>query len=148
TLARDLSRGDAVRILSAAQERAKPVRAQRLGYAGNDSLAAWAYYRYPCEWKPNGMRIPIIIEVWADPVDDDDEFFHVYINRTRIAVRTAAWVRKDGNSRTLHLQGCSMRTSVKIGRRSFWVAVNVETPYVQLTNDGKTPDLGGLSNLV
>jgi hypothetical protein len=147
--ARDLNRADAARILSAAQDRAKPVRAQRLGYTGNENLAALAYYRYPCEWKPNGMRIPIVVEVWADPVDEDgDEFFHVFINRTRIATHTAAWIDKDGHSRMLILHGCSMVADVKIGRKPFSVVVNVETPYVHLTNDGKTPDLSGLSRFV
>jgi hypothetical protein len=148
-LARDLERADAARILSAAQGRAKPVRAQRLGHVGNGNLAAMAYHRILGEWNPGGMRIPLVVEVWADPVDKEgDESFDVFINRTRVATDNIAWVQKDGNSRTLILHGCSMLAAIKVGRQSFRVMVNVETPHVQLTSDGKTPDLGPLRDLI
>jgi hypothetical protein len=149
TLARELSREDAARILAAAQCRTKPVRAAKLGHAGEHALRGWAYRKELGEWNPSGMTIPVVVEAWADVVDnDDDAAFHVFINRTRVATQTAAWVEKDGNSRTLVLHGCALEAEVKMGRKAVRVAINVETPYVRLTSDGKTPELGCLHNLI
>jgi hypothetical protein len=94
------------------------------------------------------MTVPIVVEAWAVAIDHDyDVAFHIFINRTRVASQTTAWVRKDGNARTLVLEGCSMTARVKMGRKPVRVAINVETPYVRLTSDGKTPELGYLDEL-
>jgi hypothetical protein len=90
-----------------------------------------------------------VVEAWAVPVEgDDDVGFRVNVNRTPVAAETYAWVNKGGNSRTLVLSGCSARVGVKIGRRPVCVAVNIDTPYVPLTTDGKTPDLGVVRRLI
>jgi hypothetical protein len=149
TLARELSREDAGRILAAARRRTRPVPAGKLGHAGEDGLEGWAYHKATGEWTPGGMTIPVVVEAWAMAVDDDaDVAFHVFINRTPVATQTAAWVDKDGNSRTLALHGCSLRALVKMGRKPIRVAVNVESPYLRLTSDGKTPELGCLRGLI
>jgi hypothetical protein len=150
TLARDLSRPEAQHVLEAAKGRAKPVNPTRLGCAGPDAVDAVGYAKTVGEWTTaTGIELPVVVEAWADRVEtDEDVDYTVSVNRTMIASDTRAWIYKDGASKTLVLDGCSARMGVKIGRVPLRVVVNVETPFMPITTDGKTPDLGRLRGII
>jgi hypothetical protein len=150
-LARELTRPEAGEVLRAAKDRARTVNPTRLGCVGRDPFDAFGYAKAVGEWTAPTKMItaPVVVEAWADPVEgDDDVYYRVYVNRTPVASDVRAWVSKDGNAKTLVLYGCAARVHVKIGRRPLGVALNVDTPFMPITTDGKTPDLGGLTELI
>jgi hypothetical protein len=150
-LARELTRAEAADVLRAARRRAKPVKPTRLGYVGRGHFEAAGYAKATDEWRvtPGGITLPVVVEAWADPVGgDDDVYYQVYVNRTPIASDVQAWVSKKGKARTLVLNGCDSRLHVKIGRRAVGLMVNIDTPFMPITTDGKTPDLSRLGALI
>jgi hypothetical protein len=149
-LARELSRADAGAVLAAAKARAKPVSPKRLGCLGRETFDAAGYAKEVGEWTTaSGVKAPVVVEAWSDPADaDDDVYYEVSVNRTPVAAPVRAWVTKDGNSKTLTLYGCNARVGVKLGRAPVGVVVNVDSPFVPITTDGKTPDFGALGGLI
>jgi hypothetical protein len=149
-LARDLSRPEARQVLAAAKGRAKPVNTTRLGYVGREAVESVAYAKTTGKWTiTTGVQLPIVIEAWVNPVEtEDDVNYMVCVNRTPIASETWTWIKKEGASRTLILGGCDAQMRVKIGRVPLKVVVNVDTPFMPITTDGKTPDLSGLSDVI
>lgn len=149
-LARDLTRAEAGRLLAEAKRRARRVRPRRLGCLGREALPFLGYAKGEAEWTTaSGVRAPVVVEVWADPTEsDDDAYYDVRVNRTPVAAVTHAWIEKEGHSRALVLHGCSAHMEVKVGRRPVGVTVNIDTPFMPITTDGKTPDLGRLRDMI
>ena len=47
------------------------------------------------------------------------------------------WHEKDA----LYITGCGLQSELKVGRRPIRACLNIETPYMPITSDGKAPDL-------
>jgi hypothetical protein len=144
-LARDLSRDDAATLLQVAKDNARMVNPARLGYVGRTEMMPSGYSKIvgnaTLTSGQGTVKVPICLEVWADIIDDDETLpgFSVYVNRTPVASETFAW----HDERNLqYMQGCGFEDHFKVGKRPALIVVNLETPYVPLTTDGKTPDLG------
>jgi hypothetical protein len=149
-LARDLTRAEAAAVLRAARARAKPVNSKRLGCVGRDAFDSGGYARQAGERKVRaGVTVPYVVEAWAKAVGDDrGVYYDVYVNRTPVVCDDRAWVEWKDGDRTLVLYGCNAFSRIKIGRRPVGVSVNVDTPFMPITTDGKTPDLFPLGDVI
>lgn len=144
-LASSLTRDEAERLLSGLRAASKEVRPQRLGYVGN-TLAQLprAYKRLTGTFsrRPGRGRIPAEIpyalEAWAELTDDDESpEMLVSINRSPVVADVEARHEKTG----LIVHGCGLGHRIEVGRRPVRVWLNLTTPYMPITSDGKEPDL-------
>lgn len=147
--ARDLSRGEAESLLANAKGVARVVNPERLGCVGRIGFMPPGYHKATGDaWFTSGrakVNVPVCLEAWAEILDGDDApGFDVYVNRTPVACETGAWHERH----TQFFDGCGFSSGVKVGLRPARVVINLETPYVPMTNDGKTPDLGQIAGAV
>jgi len=141
-----LGRDDAEALLDAARTLAKPVKASRLGGVGDDVLPG-GYARIEGSFTVKAARgaldadLPVVVEAWAC-VDDqagDRPALTVSVNKTPITATVDAWLQKT----QLALSGAGLRHLVAtVGRAKLaQLTINVMTPYMPITSDGKAPDL-------
>ncbi|HMB02480.1 MAG TPA: hypothetical protein VKP69_01925, partial [Isosphaeraceae bacterium] len=76
-----------------------------------------------------------LLEAWAEP--GDGAKILASVNRTSVTGAIEAYHEKD----TLILSGCGLHHQFKVGRKPPLLVLNVETPYMPITSDGKAPDL-------
>jgi hypothetical protein len=148
--ASSLSREEADVLLSAARRHAARVSPKRLGGVGRKvpDLALCSHAKVHGEYRLRTARgthdaiPPCVVEAWATP--EDRPSFLAHVNRTPVTCQIPAW--KDKND--LRVRGCGLKLQVPCGRKSFQVLLNVQTPFMPITTDGKEPDLGHVAELV
>ena len=145
-----LTRDEAEALLSAARQIARPFRAKRLGKVGDfvgDGPPTY-YYASTDKWhvKLNPSRgaleakIPLVIEAWVTPDRRRGAFFHV--NKSPITVDMQTWEEKQ--KQVVYGGGFAYEYSIgRLGQVEIWV--NIQTPYMPITTDGKAPDLRALA---
>jgi hypothetical protein len=136
-LCKDITRRQAKALLDEAQTNAKPVRPRRLGAVGPEVFPEHAY---ACVRGVNidEAEIPFVVEAWAEP-DDDDMALAVCVNRT--PVTGAIEVTRD--KREIDAFGCGLSHTIAEAPKDkhFAIWLNLTTPYMPITSDGKEPDL-------
>ena len=143
-LACELTRDEADQLLTEAREIAKPVKPERLGSLGPDieclprsyAKLAGTYERQAARGGHNA-EIPFVLEAYAEFADDAN--CEVFVNRTPITGNIEAF---HNNKESLYLSGCGLDDAFTIGRKPIRVCLNIQTPYMPITSDGKAPDLG------
>ena len=140
-LCKDVERDQAMTLLKAARDAVKPVTQKRLGGVGPQAFPWMAYTIAYGEAQfgasePRAL-IPFAVEAWAKT--DDANSLSVSINRTPVAAR-ARLVRDKTN---VDAFGCGLAHVVATAPKgqSFNVRINVTSPYVPITSDGKEPNL-------
>jgi hypothetical protein len=148
-LARDLSRAEADRVLRSALGHATAVSARKLGEVGRSHFDGSGY----AAWRDTlslgspqstiQAQLPFVIEAWASPSQGKDSAA-LFVNRTPT---TGSFQAYRGNKRDLGFTGCGIEEywEVATGRRPFDFVVNVITPYMPITTDGKEPDITRLA---
>jgi hypothetical protein len=140
-LARDLDRVEAARLLEDARKEARVVRPSRLGCVGPIEGLPSGYAKIqgavalPTGRDGTETYVPVVMEAWAEL--SDEPALQVFVNRTPVAAEVEADHYKD----RLFLTGCGLEHQCKIGRVPPSIVLNIETPYMPITSDGKTPDL-------
>jgi hypothetical protein len=147
-----INRAQAIRLLMAAREQARPVSPDRLGGIGRDGYpdAFYAVERGTVELgtvKPLA-EIPFVIEVWAQKRTSNSEVkFNdaltaiLTINRTPTIDELIAW--RDGD-KDLRFSGSGLDGhygSDAPKKGAYFIVINVTTPYCPIISDGKAPDL-------
>ena len=140
TRAKELELSDAERLLFAMRENAKPFNHDRLGKIGEIDGLQSSYVHATGEYPTDtGLFIPFAVDVWAEGADDPALSFA--LNRTPTPGR--CYTSHHKNEQTFYLPGAYGR-EIKTGRTPLSVTVNITTPYVAFTSDGKAPDLSPL----
>ena len=141
--ASSLTREEAAYLLTAARQLAKPVNPTRLGEVG-DLGGDTSYATTTGTFEVKAARgfidavIPFRVEAWAALNDNGDAAtFKVFVNKSPVTAEVESFYSKND----LTLYGCGLSHRIPVGRSSPWVWLNVITPYIPLTTDGKAPDL-------
>ncbi len=142
-VASELSRDEADQLLATARAKARVVKPERLGCLGQ-AVGDWprGYARVTgiCHHKAargqHHAEVPFVVEAFAE-VSDGEADFEVCVNRTPITTRTEAYHHKEW----LVVTGCGLERQFRVGRRTIRARLNIETPYMPITSDGKAPDL-------
>jgi hypothetical protein len=143
--ASELSRSETAALLLAVRKESTRVSAKRLGRVGKKLGGCYACEK-GCFEKRAGRgglsaEIPFIVEAWATPHKRPQ--LTMAVNRTPIASDLAMY-RDSSDKNNYTLYGCGLFTEFPVGqprRGDFKLTVNVTTPYMPITTDGKTPDL-------
>jgi hypothetical protein len=141
-LAPELDREEADRLLAAARHQARIVKPARLGCLG-PVVKGWpaSYAKIDGTYVRQAARghqhaeIPFVLEAYAET--SDEAVFLVTVNRTPITANVEVFHQKD----TLWVTGCGLDEDFTVGRRAMGVCLNIETPHMPITSDGKAPDL-------
>lgn len=144
-----MSREEAEALLLSARENAKKVQPGRLGYVG--AGAEWlpgAYARVDSGMMLHAARgeqaamIPYVVEAWV-ALGDGDTTMLACVNKTPITAQINAYESK----KELVLYGAGLAHAVAdLGRsRVRRIVLNVTTPYMPITSDGKAPDFGRIA---
>jgi hypothetical protein len=147
-----LSRAEAVALLEMAQQQARPVSPSRLGHVGE--VEGWPPFHARGEgtFSHGGIggpraTIPCVVEAWASAERDaHGNSCSVLVNRTPITstVNLSRW------QRDLTLNGCGLSATLRAapGRSGIDLRLNIITPYMPITSDGKAPNLSCCSQVI
>lgn len=131
-------------VLEDLRSNCKPPKASKLGKVGEFSMSAHGYAKREATFKVDAARgrlgavVPVVVEVWARKLGkDDDPSATIMVNRTPITAR--ANVGKDGAQ--MYIVGCGLNHYFKTGKMPMNLVICVTAPYMQVTTDGKEPNL-------
>jgi hypothetical protein len=141
--ANSLSRDEATALLTRARAQATTVPPKRLGLVGRLATLPEGYAKEMGELTTRASRggagavVPCIIEAWARRSEEDT--LTVCVNRTPITGEIA--VRRQRDKTLIGVFGCGLQHAVQVGTLPVELYLNVTTPYMPITSDGKAPDL-------
>jgi hypothetical protein len=147
----EVSREQAIWLLRSACHYARPVNPERLGGIGCDGLEndySDFFYAVKRDIVQLGSveplaKIPFVVEAWAQKRKDwtnNRLKARILINRTPAVDELAVW-RDEDKDLTLRGSGLDHYTKKALRKGSFFIIINVITPYCPITSDGKAPDL-------
>ncbi len=136
----DVTREQAQTVLTLLRERSAAPKPAALGKIGE--LADMSYAHEAGEIAVGtGMpaRLPYSIDAFVEIREEgaDDQII-VLVNRTPITGDVNVIRQK---SHQIGIIGCGLRHIFEVGRKPVRIVVNVTTPYMPITTDGKEPDL-------
>jgi hypothetical protein len=141
-LCKDVTRSGAENLLDAAQENAKAVTPERLGAVGPAAFPDMAYARTSGVARFGAAEpkaeIPFVVEAWAGRSRSETDLT-VCVNRTPITGEIEA----ARNKRKINAFGCGLSHTIAEAPKDaeFDIWLNITTPYMPITSDGKDPNL-------
>jgi len=141
-ICREVTREQAARLLEAARDRARPVNPERLGAVGPDMFPDFAYAKTTATVSLGAVapfaEIPFVVEAWAK-TDEEDTDLTMWVNRTPIT----GDVHAARDKRDIDAFGCGLQYTIATAPAAaqFDIRVNLTTPYMPITSDGKEPNL-------
>jgi len=137
-----ITREQATALLEAARRHAKPVTAERLGAIGPDGFSGCPYAQTTGVAKFGSVapvaEIPYVVECWAQKARGDTRLT-VCVNRTPIT----GDIHAARDKRDIDAFGCGLSHTIAQAPvdAQFTIVVNIITPYIPITSDGKAPNL-------
>jgi hypothetical protein len=135
----NVTRAQAVKLLDAAREQARPVNPKRLIAAGPIfSAHEYSVHRGLVSVGPD-THVPFVVEVWALPIKNDKTTLLVCVNRTPVT----ADVHAARDRRDIDMFGCGISHTIARAPKDaqFAIRLNIITPFMPITSDGKAPNL-------
>ena len=144
------------KLLLTTRAHADPVPPARLGAVGDIFHLRGAHVAYACAYgsakfgaDETKAMIPFAVEAWATPTESDTSLL-ASINRTPVAGNIEA----ARDKKEINVFGCGLSDTVAKAPKDedFDIWLNVISPYVPITSDGKEPDfvpfLGAIKDAV
>jgi hypothetical protein len=148
----NVTRDQAKRLLEAAQSNAKKVTPERLGAVGKDAFPHHAYASDASELSYAEVApktsVPYVVEAWARPAKKISLF--ACVNRTPVTGQ----IRATRDNRDVNVFGCGLHHRIAQAPKDaqFEIWMNITTPYMPITSDGKAPNMlpffDGITNAV
>ena len=142
-----ISLEQATDLLEAARLHARPVNAERLGAVGPDAFSGCAYVQDSGVAKFGSVaplaEVPFVVETWAEKVHGKASEFGtrltVCVNRTPITGE----IHAARDKRDIDAFGCGLSHTIAQAptEAQFFLVINITTPYMPITSDGKEPNL-------
>ena len=140
---KEIDKKQAARLLAVAQKCAEQVDLARLGGVGPKLFSDKEAYACTRGFVAGGARIPFVVEVWAGAILDDDgggdTSLCACVNRTPV---TGA-IDAARDKRDIDVFGCGLHHTIAKApaETQFTILLNITTPFMPITSDGKAPDL-------
>jgi hypothetical protein len=140
----NVTREQAARLLEMAQGNARQVNSQRLGAVGAEAFPDFAYGHSHGvaqfgSAEPQA-KIPFVVEAWAySDKTLEKTTLRACVNRTPV---TGA-IEAARDKREIDAFGCGLSYTIAEAPKDaqFDIRINVTTPYMPITSDGKEPNL-------
>jgi hypothetical protein len=147
TPAKTLTREDAERLLRNAKRVASEVNPSRLGETESSAFPG-AFVRKAAHAKLPGIVFPVAVEVWADIDPESYTNSHMTVLVNGSPSISEAFAYHEPKSKTTLVHGGGMTFRLKTGNDNVVFHVNIITPYMPVTSDGKAPSLGPFQALI
>ncbi len=144
---RDLSDPQVTSLFMALRGSVAAPTPQKLGLVGPTAGPYEAYARKVGTYDHSDATLPCVVEVWAQRTDGYGDV-RVLVNRTPVVSQVRHRTSKDGTKAKGVLVGCGLNHWTQTGKYAYDAVVNIQTPYMAVTNDGKEPDLKPLYLLI
>jgi hypothetical protein len=137
----EVDRDGADAFLGRMREVAKQFPAKRIG--GGDGRVADAYVSRSGYIKVQPGRgkftaeIPYVVEAWAVRAKSDKDAFTPFVNGTPVATEAEIARQKPTE---IAIWGCGLQHRFTVAKAPALVYLNIISPHVPITNDGKSPD--------
>jgi hypothetical protein len=142
----DVSALENVRRLLQAEFPAPPP--EKLGVIGKDGGPFLGYGKSTGSYRHSGAELPAVVEAWAERSDASYEPTTILVNRTPVVAKAKHMRVQRSGVASGALSGCGLNHYVKTGKQACKLAINIQTPYMAVTNDGKEPNLEPLLELI
>jgi hypothetical protein len=142
--AREISREAALQLLVGLRSTLPAIKPDALGQLSKTALGdGWGYQKEVGTIKVGNTLpadMPYVIECFVEvlPAGEDDSL-SVLVNRTPITGEVVA--QRQGKKNQIGVFGCGLRHLFDVGKLPVRIYLNVITPYMPITTDGKEPDL-------
>jgi Topoisomerase 6 subunit A/Spo11, Toprim domain len=141
-ICKKVTRDQAAKLLKAARDNARPVKPERLGAVGPDAYPDDSYAMSSGVAEFGSIaplaEIPFMVEMWGSKSGRPTKLL-VCINRTPITgeIETAR------DKRDIDAFGCGLAHTIALAPvgSQFNIVMNLITPYMPITSDGKEPNL-------
>jgi hypothetical protein len=135
--AQSVSREDAALLLRRCKNQAREVNPKRLGRTGRKAFGC-IYKHHACFANfPGGVRLPIVVEVWAEPCASEDCDAVLMVNGTvATASASATYYAKE---KTTAISGSGISFNLRSGKSGLLVHINITTPFMPVVSEGKAP---------
>jgi len=138
-----LSFDETEKFLHQLRANSREVKHNKLGRIGDlpdfrDYTTAGGYHSVKSLRGQHSATIPYLVEAWVNLAEQSS--LTILVNKTRIT----GDVRIYDDRGKLSLFGCGLGHSTK--SKSADIVINVQTPYMPITSDGKEPDLEPMAN--
>ncbi len=153
-----LTRNEAETVLTSMRIVSRKVKPKRLGFVGPQFQPDAGYGRDVATIMVEPARgslsaeVPVVVEAWATQADEPEILFHV--NRTPITAEIKL-TRGFKDKSLCGIFGCGLSEhstttcTVTAGRgREYSLVVNVTTPHMPITTDGKAPNLSVIGGTI
>jgi hypothetical protein len=140
-----ITREQATALLEAARRHAKPVSAERLGAIGPDGFFGCAYAQITGVAKFGAVapvaEIPFVVETWAQKAQRAGNGTRLTVCVNRTPVTGEIYAARD--KRDINAWGCGLANTIAQAPidAQFSIVINITTPYMPITSDGKAPNL-------
>jgi hypothetical protein len=138
---KDINVQQATKLLEIARENAKRVTPERLGSIGPIYATAYARAFGMAEFGSAAplAEIPFVVEAWACKTRAAETHLTVCVNRTPVAGEIYA----ARDKRDIDAFGGGLANTIATAPKEvqFIIYINITTPYMPITSDGKEPDL-------
>lgn len=142
---RTLSREEADEVLARMRELSKPIAPSKIGKAGSGRQdASYRKVDGVLDLKPGrgslNARLPYVVEVWSAKREEgyNDDTIQGYVNGTPITGELRVF--RNGKTK-VSVFGCGLHHYVTgVSSHPFSLVLNITTPYMPITTDGKEPD--------
>lgn len=129
-------------LFHALRKHCAPVTPTRLGLIGDMAGDGYAKmtgeFFLPTNSGEARPQLPYVIEAYAWVKEKDENPNITFaVNRTVVTAEAQIYIEKAKTT----IFGCGIGHSIKTGRRPMTYLVNVQTPYMPITTDGKEPNL-------
>lgn len=138
-----MSRDEATQLLGVLRQATKQINPARLGFVGNGRWLPAAYSRSMGTFLQRTARgsfdapIPFVVEAWAQLSESSEVLIHV--NRTAITSEVDARRCQKPKS-DIAIIGCGVQHRF-YAPKDVQLWINITTPFMPITSDGKAPDL-------
>lgn len=129
-------------LLIALREQSPKPSPAKLGKMG-DAFSGFGYQHMKGEIpiKSSGIAgsLPYSMEVYAVSNDDGSDSITLMVNRTPVVGDLR--ISRIKPSTQVGIFGCGLSHAFEVGRKGVTLYVNITTPFMPITSDGKLPDL-------
>jgi hypothetical protein len=137
----DVTAAQVRQLLAVARRHSKPVKPERLGFVGPIFSPAYARTSGTARFGSTEpfAEVPFVVEAWSTDINSNKTTLSVYVNKSPVA----AAVNAASNKSDLDFFGCGLNHTVAKAPKvkHFSIQLNIITPYMPITSDGKAPDL-------
>src|SRR5262249_19342984 len=142
-----INRKQATDLLEVARRHAKPVTAERLGAIGPDAFPGCAYVQSTGVAEFGSVapvaEVPFVVECWAEKAQGKaaEVGTDLTVCGNRTPITGVVDIARD--KRDIDAFGCGLHHTIAQAPLAveFFLVINLITPHMPITSDGKAPDL-------